>query len=106
MAQKFNEGNFNTEVLQSEEPVLVDFYADWCGPCRMMGPLVEQLADAYNGKVKVGKVNVDEDGALAGNYGIQSIPSFLLFKNGQVVDSVTGGVPQQVLQQMIERQMA
>ena len=106
MAQKFNTGNFNAEVLQSEEPVLVDFYADWCGPCRMMGPLVEQLAETYNGKVKVGKVNVDEDGALAGNYGIQSIPSFLLFKNGQVVDSVTGGVPQQVLQQMIERQVA
>ena len=106
MAQKFNTGNFNAEVLQSEEPVLVDFYADWCGPCRMMGPLVEQLAETYNGKVKVGKVNVDEDGALAGNYGIQSIPSFLLFKNGQVVDSVTGGVPQQVLKQMIERQVA
>ena len=106
MAQKFNTGNFNVEVLQSEEPVLVDFYADWCGPCRMMGPLVEQLAETYNGKVKVGKVNVDEDGALAGNYGIQSIPSFLLFKNGQVVDSVTGGVPQQVLKQMIERQVA
>lgn len=106
MAQKFNTGNFNAEVLQSEEPVLVDFYADWCGPCRMMGPLVEQLAETYNGKVKVGKVNVDEDGALAGNYGIQSIPSFLLFKNGQVVDSVTGGVPQQVLKQMIDRQVA
>ena len=106
MAQKFNTGNFNVEVLQSEEPVLVDFYADWCGPCRMMGPLVEQLAETYNGKVKVGKVNVDEDGALAGNYGIQSIPSFLLFKNGQVVDSVTGGVPQQVLKQMIDRQVA
>ena len=106
MAQKFNTGNFNVEVLQSEEPVLVDFYADWCGPCRMMGPLVEQLAETYNGRVKVGKVNVDEDGALAGNYGIQSIPSFLLFKNGQVVDSVTGGVPQQVLKQMIERQVA
>ena len=106
MAQKFNTENFNAEVLQSEEPVLVDFYADWCGPCRMMGPLVEQLAETYNGKVKVGKVNVDEDGALAGNYGIQSIPSFLLFKNGQVVDSVTGGVPQQVLKQMIDRQVA
>ena len=106
MAQKFNTGNFNAEVLQSEEPVLVDFYADWCGPCRMMGPLVEQLAETYNGKVKVGKINVDEDGALAGNYGIQSIPSFLLFKNGQVVDSVTGGVPQQVLKQMIDRQVA
>lgn len=106
MAQKFNTKNFHAEVLQSEEPVLVDFYADWCGPCRMMGPLVEQLAETYNGKVKVGKVNVDEDGALAGNYGIQSIPSFLLFKNGQVVDSVTGGVPQQVLKQMIDRQVA
>ena len=106
MAQKFHTGNFNTEVLQSTEPVLVDFYADWCGPCRMMGPLVDQLANTYNGRMKIGKINVDEDSAIAGRYGIRSIPSFLVFKNGQVVDSVTGGVPEHVLLQMIERQVA
>ena len=97
MAQKFHTGNFNTEVLQSTEPVLVDFYADWCGPCRMMGPLVDQLANTYSGRMKIGKIN---------RYGIKSIPSFLVFKNGQVVDSVTGGVPEHVLLQMIERQVA
>ena len=106
MAQKFNAQNFSQEVLQSTVPVLVDFYADWCGPCRMMGPVVDQLADAYSGKVKVGKVNVDEEQALAGKYGIMSIPSFLLFKDGQVVDSVVGGVSGPVLEQMIARQVA
>ena len=103
MANKYNESNFNQEVLSSKEPVLVDFYADWCGPCRMMAPVVEQLAGRYEGKIKVGKVNVDENQALASSYGVMSIPSFLLFKGGQVVDSVTGGVPPQVLEQMLDK---
>ena len=103
MAQNFNTGNFNAEVLQSKEPVLVDFYADWCGPCRMMGPVVEQLADAYSGRVKIGKVNIDENPELAGNYGVMSIPSFLLFKDGKVVDSVVGGIPGNVLEQMVRQ---
>lgn len=106
MAQRFHGYNFEREVLNSSEPVLVDFYADWCGPCRMMGPLVDQLSDTYAGRLKVGKVNVDEEKLLAGHYGIRSIPSFLLFKDGQVVDSVTGGVPESVLERMIERQVA
>ena len=106
MANKYNEGNFNQEVLNSKEPVLVDFYAEWCGPCRMMGPVVEQLADRYEGRAKVGKVNVDENQALAAAYGVMSIPSFLLFKGGQVVDSVTGGVSPQVLEQMVNEAVA
>ena len=106
MANKYNERNFNQEVLNSKEPVLVDFYAEWCGPCRMMGPVVEQLADRYEGRAKVGKVNVDENQALAAAYGVMSIPSFLLFKGGQVVDSVTGGVSPQVLEQMVNKAVA
>ena len=106
MANKLNEANFNQEVLNSSEPVLVDFYADWCGPCRMMGPVVEQLADRYEGKIKVGKLNVDESQALAASYGVMSIPTFILFKDGKAVDSVTGGVPAQVLQQMLDRAVA
>ena len=106
MVEIINDANFEEKVLKSEKPVLVDFYADWCGPCRMMGPLVDQLANTYSGRMKIGKINVDEDGDIAGRYGIKSIPSFLVFKNGQVVDSVTGGVPEHVLLQMIERQVA
>lgn len=106
MANKYNERNFNQEVLNIKEPVLVDFYAEWCGPCRMMGPVVEQLADRYEGRAKVGKVNVDENQALAAAYGVMSIPSFLLFKGGQVVDSVTGGVSPQVLEQMVNKAVA
>ena len=105
MSQKLHAGNFNTEVLQSQEPVLVDFYADWCGPCRMMSPIVEQMADAFSGKLKVGKINVDEEQALAAQYGVMSIPSFLLFKGGQVVDSMVGGVPGEALKQMVTRQL-
>ena len=106
MANKYSEKNFNQEVLGSEKPVLVDFYADWCGPCRMMGPVVEQLAARYEGRAKIGKVNVDENQALAAAYGVMSIPSFLLFKGGQVVDSVTGGVSPQVLEQMVNKAVA
>ena len=103
MANKYDEKNFNQEVLNSSEPVLVDFYADWCGPCRMMGPVVESLADTYAGKAKVGKVNVDESQALAASYGVMTIPTFMLFRDGKVVDSVTGGVPPHVLKQMVDK---
>ena len=97
MEYKFTEANFQNEVLDSDIPVLVDFYADWCGPCKMMMPVVEKLAEKYDGKVKVGKVNSDENQDLAAKYGIMSIPSFLIFKKGTVVETLTGAMPAEVL---------
>ena len=92
MEYRFTEENFETEVLGNDTPVLVDFYADWCGPCKMMMPVVEKMAEVYDGKIKVGKVNSDEENALAAKYGIMSIPSFLIFKNGEVIDTLTGAM--------------
>ena len=82
--------NFETEVLKSELPVLVDFWAPWCGPCRMLAPTVAQIAEEYEGKIKVGKVNVDDEGELAAQFGIASIPTVLVFKNGEVTDTSVG----------------
>ncbi len=93
MANIFNDSNFQQEVLNSELPVVVDFYADWCGPCKMIGPVIEQLAETYAGKIKVGKVNVDENMELASQYRIMSIPAVMFFKNGQVQDQIIGAVP-------------
>ena len=90
MAMKLTSGNFETEVYQSEIPVLVDFYADWCGPCKAMAPVVETLADEYAGKAKVGKMNTDENQDIAMEYGIMSIPTFLVFKGGKVVNKMIG----------------
>lgn len=86
----FSEDNFETEVLQSDVPVLVDFWAAWCGPCQMVGPTIDELATEYHGKVKVGKVDVDQAGALASKFGVQSIPTVLLFDGGQVVEQMVG----------------
>lgn len=90
MEYKFTESNFEAEVLNSEIPVLVDFYADWCGPCKMMAPIVEKLAESYDGKVKVGKCNIDDEMGIAQKYRVMSIPTFILFKNGEAVDTGVG----------------
>ena len=86
-----NKDNFESEVLKSDKPVLVDFWASWCGPCMMMGSVVEELAEDLEGQVKVGKVNVDDNQELAQQYGIMSIPCFILFKNGEAAASSVGG---------------
>ncbi len=93
MVNKFDESNFEAEVLKSDIPVFVDFYADWCGPCKMMSPVIDKLSDEYAGRIKVGKVNVDENSELAMKYGIMSIPNMVFFKNGEVVDRVVGAIP-------------
>ena len=90
MAFHFTDENFNTEALASELPVLVDFYADWCGPCKMLAPIVEALAPEYEGKVKIGKLNVDHAPNTAQQYGIMSIPTLLFIKNGEVVNKIVG----------------
>ena len=82
--------NFGKEVLQSSTPILVDFWAEWCGPCKMIAPVLDELADEYNGKVRIGKVNIDEHQSLASEYGVRAIPTLLLFKGGQVQEQIVG----------------
>ena len=94
--------NFEKEVLESDLPVLVDFWADWCGPCKMIAPTIEEIAKEYEGKVKVGKVNIDEFAQLAIKYGVASIPTVILFKDGQAVDKSVGFVPKANLEAMLK----
>ncbi len=91
------DGNFETEVLNSDQPVLVDFWATWCGPCRMIAPVIEELAGEFEGRAKVGKMDVDHNQRFPYQYGVRSIPTLLIFKDGQVVDQVVGVVPKKVL---------
>ena len=93
MEYKFTTENFEAEVLQADLPVLVDFYADWCGPCKKMAPIVEEIATEYDGKLKVGKCNIDDNMQLAQKYRVASIPTFLIIKGGEVVDTLIGGDP-------------
>ena len=102
MEYKFTSENFDTEVMKRDVPVLIDFYADWCGPCKMMGPVVEELAKEYEGKAKVGKINVDEEQSLAEQFGVMSIPNFVVIKNGKVVEQGLGAMAKVKLEGMLK----
>lgn len=99
---KITRENFENEVMKSNIPVLIDFWAPWCGPCRMMGPIIEQLAEEYEGKAKVGKVNVDEDGELSQEFGVMSIPTIVLVKDGKVVKQAVGARPKAEVEAMLQ----
>jgi thioredoxin 1 len=94
--------NFQSEVLNSSQPVLVDFWAAWCGPCRMIAPMIEELANDYDGKVKIGKLDVDNNQRVAMQYGIRSIPALLVFQNGKVVDQIIGAIPKPRITEKLE----
>jgi len=101
----FTDDNFKKEVLGSDLPVLVDYWAPWCGPCKMIAPAVEELAKEFEGKVKIGKVNVDDNPKTATQYGIMSIPTLMFFKNGKVSDQITGALNKQALKKKIEENL-
>ncbi len=103
MEYQFTEGNFEAEVLQASEPVLVDFYADWCNPCRMMGPVVARIAEEYEGKVKVGKCNIDQNMELARSYNVSSIPAFIIFKDGKPAANYVGAMSAADLKEKVEK---
>jgi thioredoxin 1 len=102
MAFQITSDNFQTEVLDSKKVALVDFWAEWCGPCRMIGPVVEELASEYGDKALIAKCNVDDYGDVASQFGIRSIPTILFFKNGELADRVVGAVPKAVLKQKLD----
>lgn len=101
-----SDATFEQEVLKSELPVMVDFWAVWCGPCKAIAPIVDGVAVTYAGKLKVAKVNVDENGATPSRYGIRGIPALMFFKGGQIADQVVGFVPQDVIEEKIQRLLA
>ncbi len=101
--RELNDGDWQSEVLESNEAVLVDFWAPWCGPCRAVAPHVDSIAHAYEGKLKVAKINIDDNRGVPQQYNIRSIPTILLFKNGQVVDQVVGAVDREQLREMVEK---
>ncbi len=102
MALEFTDTNFQETVLDSEQLAVVDFWAEWCGPCKMVGPIVEELATEYEGKAVIGKVNVDHNPEVSGKYGIRSIPTILFIKNGEIVDKHVGAIPKSALESKIQ----
>jgi thioredoxin 1 len=97
------DATFQKEVLESEQPTIVDFWASWCGPCRMIAPVFEELSSQYSGKVKFAKVNVDENPKIPANYGVRGIPTLIMFKEGKVVDQVVGAVPKNQLENIVKK---
>lgn len=102
MAVEFTDANFEEMALKSDKPVVLDFWAEWCGPCRMVGPLIEEMANEYEGKAVIGKVNVDNCPDISAKYGIRNIPTVLFLKNGEVVDKQVGAVQKSVLVEKLE----
>ena len=103
---EFTESNFSAEVLKADLPVLVDFWAPWCGPCKMVAPIVEEISTEYAGKIKVGKLNTDDNQTVASQYGIMSIPTLMIFKNGEVVERIIGAQPKEALTGKIDSVLA
>ncbi len=97
------DANFEEEILKSSTPALVDFWAAWCGPCRTVGPVVEELAGEYTGKVKIAKLNVDDNKQTPSKYGVRGIPTLMLFRNGQVVDQIVGAVPKSKIKELLDK---
>ena len=100
---EFTDDNFNSEVESSDLPVLVDFWAEWCGPCKMLSPTIDAIAEKYNGKIKVGKVNVDKSSAIAQKYGVRGIPNILVFKNGNIEQQLVGNVPETDIANVLDK---
>lgn len=99
---QITDDNFNEEVMNSDKPVLIDFWAEWCGPCRMIAPIVEELSNEFDGKLKVGKLDVDQNQQTAIKFGVRSIPTVLLFKDGEVKDTIIGAVPKSIFSDKIK----
>ena len=104
--KEFTDGNFDAEVLKSQTPVLVDFWAEWCGPCKRLGPTIDELATDYDGRVTIGKLNVDDNPGVAGRFSIRGIPTLLLFKGGQIVEQVVGLADKDSLKKMLDKHVA
>lgn len=104
-ATQVTDATFEAEVLKSDKPVLVDFWAEWCGPCRMIAPVVEEMAGEYEGKAKIAKLDVDANPQVSMTFGIRSIPTLLIFKNGKIVDQIVGAVPKAVLKKQLDAQL-